>query len=180
MKEVVAQSALLVEHIDKPHNKLPSKHHKIHLCTQPKLANHYACWCPSTQWCWAISMHSTQQNFVAFYTLMPYKEQCENELNIMNALKMTNHHSTISSFSSFNQSVNFLVRNQHRHTVSLYILRMIIPSAQQSCWGVYWFHSVHLSVRPASRVCSVAPTVLVGYISYSYILSSNFWRCVIC
>ena len=34
--------------------------------------------------------------------------------------------------------------------------------------------SLCLSVRPASRVRSVAPTVLVGSISYLYILSSNF------
>ena len=33
---------------------------------------------------------------------------------------------------------------------------------------------------PASRVRSVAPTVLVGSISYLYILSSNFRRCVVC
>ena len=38
--------------------------------------------------------------------------------------------------------------------------------------------SVRLSVRPASRVSSVAPTVLVGSISYLYFLSSNFRRCV--
>ena len=42
--------------------------------------------------------------------------------------------------------------------------------------------SVHPSVcpsdHPASRVCSVAPTVLVGSISYLYILSSNCRWCV--
>ena len=38
--------------------------------------------------------------------------------------------------------------------------------------------SVCPSVHPASRVRSVAPTVLVGSISYLYILSSNFRRCV--
>ena len=27
----------------------------------------------------------------------------------------------------------------------------IIPSAQRSCWGVYWFHSVRPSVRPSVR-----------------------------
>ena len=61
---------------------------------------------------------------------------------------------------------------------------LIIPPAQRSCWGVYWFHSLHpsvrLSIRPASRVHSVVPTVLVGSISYSYILSNNFRRCVAC
>ena len=61
---------------------------------------------------------------------------------------------------------------------------------QWSCWGVYWFHSIRLSVRPSvprpSRVCpascvrSVAPTVLVGSISYLYILSWNFRTCVVC
>ena len=35
-------------------------------------------------------------------------------------------------------------------------------------------------VRPASHVRSVAPTVLVGSISYLHILSSNFRRCVAC
>ena len=53
-----------------------------------------------------------------------------------------------------------------------------------SCRGVYWFHSVHPSVcpsvRPASRVCSVAPTVLVGSISYLHIWSSNVIRYVLC
>ena len=34
-------------------------------------------------------------------------------------------------------------------------------------------------VRPASGVRSVAPTVLVGSISYLYILSSKFRRCVV-
>ena len=40
--------------------------------------------------------------------------------------------------------------------------------------------SVRPSVCPASRVCSVASTVLVGSISYLHILSSNFRRCVAC
>ena len=48
-------------------------------------------------------------------------------------------------------------------------------------WGwVYWFHSVRPSVRPTSRVRSIAPTVLIGSISYLYILSSKFRRCVAC
>ena len=45
--------------------------------------------------------------------------------------------------------------------------------------GVYWFHcirpSLRLSIRSTSRVRSVAPTVLVGSISYLYII----W-CVTC
>ena len=57
---------------------------------------------------------------------------------------------------------------------------LIIPLAQRSCWGVYWFHSVRPSIHPSSHVRSVAPTVLVGSISYLYILSSNFRWCVAC
>ena len=40
--------------------------------------------------------------------------------------------------------------------------------------------SVHPSICPASGVRSVAPTVLVGSISYLHISSSNFSRCVVC
>ena len=47
-------------------------------------------------------------------------------------------------------------------------ISFIIPSEQRSCWGVYWFQSVRLSVHPsvcpsvclACRVCSVTSTVL--------------------
>ena len=52
--------------------------------------------------------------------------------------------------------------------------------------GVYWFQSIHLSVRPSIRPyvcpascgCFVMPAVLVGSISYLYILSGNFRRFV--
>ena len=40
--------------------------------------------------------------------------------------------------------------------------------------------SVFPFVRPTSRVRSLAPTVLVGSISYLFILSSSFRRCVAC
>ena len=51
------------------------------------------------------------------------------------------------------------------------------PPHNEVVGGVYWFHSVRPFVRPASRVRSVVPTVLVGSISYLPILSSNFRRC---
>ena len=68
---------------------------------------------------------------------------------------------------------------------------VVIPLAQRSCCGmggggggVYRFHSVSPfvcpSVRPASRARFVAPTVLVGSISYLHIVSSNFRMCVKC
>ena len=62
-------------------------------------------------------------------------------------------------------------------------LIIIIPSAQRSCLEggrVYWFHSVRPSVRLASRVRSVAHTVLVGSSSYLCIFSNNCDRCVVC
>ena len=40
--------------------------------------------------------------------------------------------------------------------------------------------SARPSVRPASRVCSVVPAILVGSISYLHILSNNLRRCVSC
>ena len=69
---------------------------------------------------------------------------------------------------------------------------VIIPPAQRSCWGILVSlppsvrHPsvrrpfVSPSVRPTSRVRSVALTVLVGSVSYLYILSSNFRRYVAC
>ena len=59
------------------------------------------------------------------------------------------------------------------------------PPRTTKLLGVYWFHSICPSVRPsrvrpAFHVSSVAPTVLVGSISYLYILSNNFRRCVAC
>ena len=41
--------------------------------------------------------------------------------------------------------------------------------------GVYWFHSVSLSIRPSCILCLLCSTF-----SYLYILSSNFRRCVAC
>ena len=46
--------------------------------------------------------------------------------------------------------------------------------------GVYWFHLVRLSVCGQNRVRSVSSTILIGFISYLHILSSNFRRCVAC
>ena len=62
---------------------------------------------------------------------------------------------------------------------------VIIPPAQWSCWGVYWFHSIRPSIRPSRvRLTSVpyhmSQIVLVGSISYLCILPSNFRRCVTC
>ena len=54
---------------------------------------------------------------------------------------------------------------------------------KQVCGAAYFMAAeikFSKDVRPASRVRSVVPTVLVGSISYLYILSSNFRRCVAC
>ena len=46
--------------------------------------------------------------------------------------------------------------------------------------GLYWFHLVRLSVCGQNCVRSVFSTILIGSMSYSHILSSNFRRCVVC
>ena len=55
-----------------------------------------------------------------------------------------------------------------------------LSSPIQTCIMLWVCSYWETSIRPASRVRSVAPTVLVGSISYLYILSSNFRRCVMC
>ena len=56
------------------------------------------------------------------------------------------------------------------------------PRTTKLLWGGYigFTPSVRPSIRPASRVRSVAPTVLIGSISYLHILPHNFKRCVAC
>ena len=49
---------------------------------------------------------------------------------------------------------------------------------QRSCWGVYWFHSVRPSVRPASRVRSVTSTVQDGFFSYMAQMINSMRGCV--
>ena len=53
-------------------------------------------------------------------------------------------------------------------------LGLIIPPEQRSCWGVYWFHSVRLSVRlsvrPSVRL-SRLPCPLCNIYSSGWILS---------
>ena len=66
-----------------------------------------------------------------------------------------------------------------RVAVHLSVCLLLYPPHNEVV-GVYWFHSVCPSVRPTSRVHSVAPTLLVGSISYLYILSSRFRWCVVC
>ena len=58
---------------------------------------------------------------------------------------------------------------------------LLYPSHNEVVGGYIGFiPAVCPSGRPASHVRSVAPTVLVGSISYLCILSSNFRRCVAC
>ena len=51
---------------------------------------------------------------------------------------------------------------------------------QRSCWGLYWFHSVRPSVRPASRVRSVASTVQDGFFPYLIQMINGMRGCVAC
>ena len=57
---------------------------------------------------------------------------------------------------------------------------VIPPPYSEVVGGVCILVTLRPSVRTATRVGSVVPTVLVGSFSYLYILSSNFRRCVTC
>ena len=58
---------------------------------------------------------------------------------------------------------------------------VFIPPAQRKCWGGGRISaSLRPFVRPASRVRSVTPTALFGFLSELYILSCKFRRCVAC
>ena len=46
---------------------------------------------------------------------------------------------------------------------------VIIPLAQRRCWGVYWFHSVRLSVRPSVPRPSRIPCPLCSFYSSGWI-----------
>ena len=48
---------------------------------------------------------------------------------------------------------------------------VIIPLAQRSCWGVYWFHSVRPSVRPSHMPCPLCISYSYGWILF--ILGTN-------
>ena len=59
-------------------------------------------------------------------------------------------------------------------------LQLFIPPLKRSWKGVYWYHLVRLPDCGQNRVRSVSSRILIGSISYSHILSSNFRRCVAC
>ena len=78
---------------------------------------------------------------------------------------------------SYNTRFDNIIAALHKY------FAVIIPPHNEIVGGYIGFTpsvcpSVCPSIRPASRVRSVAPTVLVGSISYLYIISSNFRRCV--
>ena len=45
----------------------------------------------------------------------------------------------------------------------------IIPPAQKSCWGVYWFHFVRPSVCPSCILCPLCSTYSSGWIHLIFI-----------
>ena len=57
---------------------------------------------------------------------------------------------------------------------------LFIPPTQQSCWGVYWFHSVRPSICPSSRVRSVASTVQDGSFPYLVQMINGMRGCLAC
>ena len=69
---------------------------------------------------------------------------------------------------------NAVVSHFQAEVIHFGLHMVIIPPEQRSCWGVYWFHFVRLSVRlsvrpsvcPGCRVRSVTSTVLDGFFPY--------------
>ena len=61
----------------------------------------------------------------------------------------------------------------------IFLIKLFLyPPEQWNCWGVYWFHSVRLSVRPACRVRSVTSTVLDGFFPYQPQMITTMRGCV--
>ena len=81
------------------------------------------------------------------------------------------------SYSNFYQLLHML------HS-DIWVTHVILNRSEKTWMYIYTPQSCCTgftpSVRPASRVRSVAPTVLVGSILYLYILSSNYRRCAAC
>ena len=70
---------------------------------------------------------------------------------------------------TLNQGDGVTTGGESTHS-NLTAMNSLYPRHNEVVGGVYWFHSVRPSVRPAPRVRSVASTVLVGSISYLYVL----------
>ena len=122
-----------------------------------------ACYITTWQHIW-LTIQSTASVLLSHYTI----HQCLLNWMLQGVLLQTEISSTFPDHVCIMRHANCMIH-------------FIIPHAQRSCWGgilVSHCLSICPSVHPAS--CSVAPTVLVGSISYLYILSTNFRRCVEC
>ena len=82
-------------------------------------------------------------------------------------------------WSDYNM-VTFIKDTHRRHSISPHKGKLLYTTNLFGGILVALRTSVCPSVRPASCVCSVAPTVLVWSISYLCILLSNLRRCVTC
>ena len=56
---------------------------------------------------------------------------------------------------------------------------IIITPAQRSCWGVYWFHSVHPCVRPSVSPscipCLLCSAYSSGWIHFIFFTRGQYW-----
>ena len=82
----------------------------------------------------------------------------------------TDKFSVADKFSNISQILHFYHIEMENSELAMTELGLIIPSEQRSCWGVYWFHSVRLSVRPSVRL-SRLPWPLCNIYSSEWILS---------
>ena len=124
---------------------------------------------------------STFSSVVSWSFQIPQYPLCKDMRSIFKTFSVHR----LNKYSVFHASLGCAMN----HDIDWYIIEylatdelfsLIIRPRTTKLLGVYWFRSVRPSVCSTSCVRSVAPTVLVGSISYSYILSSNFRRCVAC
>ena len=81
------------------------------------------------------------------------------------------YNKSTSLFLNWNTMLSYITMNiTINNTIITNKIMSLCLIIQQSCWGVYWFHSVRLSVRPSvcptCRVRSVTSTVLDGFFPY--------------
>ena len=92
--------------------------------------------------------------------------ESETLLNLYNAL--------IFPYISYGIQVWGTAAALHLHRLHVLQKKIIIPLAQRSCWGVYWFHSVRPSVCPSVRPSvprpSRIPCPLCSFYSSGWIL----------
>ena len=137
-------------------------------------------------------MHTTPHSIMAWWCIPVFIASCSaSEMRWIDIISRYYGHDFSLKYS---KGFLGLVTSYKQGLVTLILLTTEVSVPGKICSYYYTHHatkllggilvslrpSVRLAGHPASRVRSVAPTVLVGPFSYLYILSSNPRRCVAC